>query len=104
MRERGFDWAGLLRAGLRAGLMPAQVWTLTPWELALLTGRSGAEATLGRTGLEALMRAFPDHPAPDESRQGESRPHDPRPNESMPDDRMDHEPTDERMEGQDDGD
>ncbi|KFI33122.1 hypothetical protein CG51_16345 [Haematobacter missouriensis] len=98
MREGGFDWAGLLRAGLRAGLLPAQVWTLTPWELALLTGRGGAQSTLGRTGLEALMHAFPDDPVPDDP-----VPHDQSPM-TAPDDRMGNDPTDERMEGQDDGD
>lgn len=60
MREAAFDWAGLLRAGLRAGLPPSRVWVLTPWELAVVTGRTGAPPTLGRDGLEALMRAFPD--------------------------------------------
>ncbi|WP_313534126.1 rcc01693 family protein [Haematobacter sp.] len=104
MREGGFDWAGLLRAGLRAGLLPAQVWTLTPWELALLTGRSGAQATLGRTGLEALMRAFPDDPVPHDGMPDDHGPDDRMPHDHRPHDRMDHGPTDERMEGQDDGD
>lgn len=59
----GFDWPGILRAGVRGlGLAPAQVWALTPWEFLLLIGRDTDDAPMGRAGLDALMRAFPDAP------------------------------------------
>ncbi|GKY88733.1 rcc01693 family protein [Sinisalibacter aestuarii] len=57
-----FDWAGLMRLGLRGlGLKPAEFWALTPAELLVLLGRDGAESPLGRARLEELARAFPDH-------------------------------------------
>jgi len=56
-----FDWAGLLRLGLRGlGLTPAQFWALTPAELLLMLGKAGGPAPLGRKQLEDLARAFPD--------------------------------------------
>ncbi|MFC2967857.1 rcc01693 family protein [Acidimangrovimonas pyrenivorans] len=61
----GFDWPGLMRAGLsrRAlgglGLTPEAFWRLTPGELRLMLGAEAA-APLGRAGLEALAREFPD--------------------------------------------
>ncbi|GGD40643.1 rcc01693 family protein [Sinisalibacter lacisalsi] len=56
-----FDWAGLMRLGLRGlGLTPAQFWALTPAELMLMLGVDGATAPLGRARLEELARAFPD--------------------------------------------
>ncbi|HHC29781.1 MAG TPA: phage tail assembly chaperone [Rhodobacterales bacterium] len=57
-----FDWAGLLRLGLRAlGLKPAEFWGLTPAELMVMLGREGGDAPLGRARLEELAQAFPDH-------------------------------------------
>jgi len=54
-----FDWPVLMRAGIRGlGLRPAEFWALTPAELHLLLG-SGS-APLQRSGLEALMAAYPD--------------------------------------------
>ena len=54
-----FDWASLLRAGVRGvGLRPDEFWALTPAELHLLLG--GGSAPLGRSGLDALMAAYPD--------------------------------------------
>ena len=54
-----FDWASLLRAGVRGvGLRPDEFWALTPAELHLLLG--GESAPLGRSGLDALMAAYPD--------------------------------------------
>jgi uncharacterized phage protein (TIGR02216 family) len=48
-----------MRAGLRGlGLRPAEFWSLTPAELHLLLG--GGSAPLGRSGLDALMAAYPD--------------------------------------------
>jgi uncharacterized phage protein (TIGR02216 family) len=56
-----FDWAGLMRLGLRGlRLTPAQFWALTPAELMLMLGVDGAAAPLGRARLEELARAFPD--------------------------------------------
>lgn len=55
------DWPGLMRAGLRGlQLEPRHFWALTPAELALMLGQGGAQAPLARSGLDRLMRAFPD--------------------------------------------
>jgi uncharacterized phage protein (TIGR02216 family) len=57
------DWPGLMRAGLHGlRLDPARFWALTPAELALLLGQGGGagQAPLARSGLDRLMRAFPD--------------------------------------------
>ena len=64
----GFDWPALLRAGLRGlGLRPAEFWALTPSELMLMLGiEAGAQAALNRARLDALLRDFPDAPAPKE--------------------------------------
>lgn len=55
-----FDWPALMRAGM-AGLRltPEQFWALTPAELRLMLGNSGA-SPMQRSGLDALMSAFPD--------------------------------------------
>ncbi len=56
----GFDWPGLLRAGLqRLGLRPHEFWALTPAELTLMLGETG-QAPMARVRLEELARAFPD--------------------------------------------
>ena len=60
------DWNGLLRVGLtQLGLRPAEFWNLTPVELALLLGHSGAEAAMSRSALDALLMKYPDAPQPD---------------------------------------
>lgn len=60
-RTRGFDWPGLLRAGVRGlGLSPAAFWALTPYELLLLLGIEGAEPPMARARLEELSQAYPD--------------------------------------------
>ncbi|MFV0513147.1 MAG: rcc01693 family protein [Jhaorihella sp.] len=57
----GFDWPGLMRAGMqRLRLTPEQFWELTPAELRLMLGQGGAGAALDRAGLEALMAHWPD--------------------------------------------
>lgn len=57
----GLDWAAMLRAGFRSGgLRPHEVWALTPAELLLLVGPGRGAAPLGRQGLDALIRHFPD--------------------------------------------
>ncbi|MBV2361324.1 phage tail assembly chaperone [Thalassococcus sp. CAU 1522] len=57
----GFDWPGLMRAGMRGlGLKPAEFWGLTPAELRLLLGENTGSAPMGRTRLDELMAAFPD--------------------------------------------
>ena len=70
MATQQFDWASLLRAGL-AGLhlTPDQFWTLTPAELKLMLGVGDSQA-LQRSGLEALMQAFPDDGAASSQTQG----------------------------------
>ena len=58
----GFDWPGLMRAGLQGlALTPEQFWALTPAELLMmLGGGQGGAAPMGRAGLEALAARFPD--------------------------------------------
>lgn len=55
-----FAWADLLRAGCALGMMPRDVWALTPAELAFLLGKEGSAAPLSRQRLEELAAAFPD--------------------------------------------
>ena len=57
----GFDWAGLLRAGMARGLAPREVWRLTPAELAFLLGKAGGPPGLTRARLEELAAAYPDN-------------------------------------------
>ncbi len=57
----GFDWPGLMQAGLRGlGLKPAEFWALTPAELRLMLGEAQGAAPLVRDRLDALMQAYPD--------------------------------------------
>jgi uncharacterized phage protein (TIGR02216 family) len=57
----GFDWAGLMRHGLRGlGLAPAEFWALTPVEFLVKLGLDGAEAPLNRARLFELAARFPD--------------------------------------------
>jgi uncharacterized phage protein (TIGR02216 family) len=56
----GFDWPGLMRAGLARGIGPRAFWVLTPAELAFLLGRSGGAAALTRARLEELAALYPD--------------------------------------------
>lgn len=57
----GLDWPGLMRAGLtRLQLRPEEFWDLTPLELQLMLGPQATEPGLNRSGLEELMRRFPD--------------------------------------------
>ncbi|MBS1303588.1 rcc01693 family protein [Loktanella sp. SALINAS62] len=56
------DWAGLLRAGLVGlRLTPDAFWRLTPAELAIMLGDTGAPRAMTRSGLDALVARFPDH-------------------------------------------
>lgn len=55
------DWEGLMRAGLQGlRLEPRVFWALTPAELALMLGLPSVARPLGRDGLAALMRQWPD--------------------------------------------
>ena len=57
----GLDWAGLMQAGLHGlRLTPDQFWRLTPLELAMMLGAAGAQGPMQRSGLDALMAAYPD--------------------------------------------
>ncbi len=56
-----FDWPALMRAGMQGlRLTPEQFWRLTPAELRLMLGQGGAQSPLNRSGLDALMAAWPD--------------------------------------------
>ncbi|MFO8126935.1 rcc01693 family protein [Yoonia sp.] len=55
------DWAGLMRAGLhQLRLPPREFWALTPAELQIMLGATGAVAAMGRVQFDALLRDFPD--------------------------------------------
>jgi uncharacterized phage protein (TIGR02216 family) len=57
----GFDWPGLMRAGMRGlGLRPAEFWALTPAELRLMLDRGGPGAAMGRARLDELAARWPD--------------------------------------------
>ncbi|MBC7155311.1 MAG: phage tail assembly chaperone [Rhodobacteraceae bacterium] len=57
----GFDWPGLMRAGMRGlGLAPDTFWALTPVELLVMLGLEAGSAPMTRAGLEALARDYPD--------------------------------------------
>jgi uncharacterized phage protein (TIGR02216 family) len=57
----GFDWPGLMRAGMRGlGLKPDDFWRLTPGELVLMLGEGGGVRPLSRARLDELVRAYPD--------------------------------------------
>lgn len=57
-----FDWAGLMRLGLRGlRLSPDQFWNLTPAELALMAGLDPqAVPTMARARLAELSALYPD--------------------------------------------
>lgn len=57
----GFDWPGLMRAGLQGlRLRPGEFWALSPAELMLMLGRGAGAPPLSRARLEELAAAFPD--------------------------------------------
>ncbi|MDP5215943.1 phage tail assembly chaperone [Ruegeria sp. 2205SS24-7] len=57
----GFDWPDLMRAGMQGlRLSPQAFWQLTPAELRLMLGQAAAGRPLDRTGLDALLAAYPD--------------------------------------------
>ena len=57
-----FPWETVLHAGLcLLRLAPGDFWAMTPVEFFAMTGGMRAtKAGLDRTGLEGLMRRFPD--------------------------------------------
>jgi uncharacterized phage protein (TIGR02216 family) len=66
-----FDWPVLLQVGLgRLRLTPDRFWALTPVELRLMAGPAKGPPALGRSGLAALMKSFPD--LPEQPRKGET--------------------------------
>ncbi len=57
----GFNWPDLMRAGMVGlRLTPEQFWRLTPAELRLMLGQGAGIPAMSRTGLDALLAAFPD--------------------------------------------
>lgn len=57
----GFDWPGLMRAGLyRLRLTPEQFWRLTPAELRLMLGQDSSMPAMNRARLGKLLAAWPD--------------------------------------------
>ena len=57
----GLDWPALLRAGLQTlRLKPAEFWSLTPAELALMLGLDQRPLPMGRARLLQLTEQFPD--------------------------------------------
>lgn len=59
--SEGFDWPGLMRAGMRGlGLSPDVFWALTPAELWLLLGAEAGRMPMGRSRLDELSAAYPD--------------------------------------------
>ena len=59
--SRAFDWPGLMRAGMVGlRLTPDRFWALTPVELLLMLGISGAAPPMARARLDELARAYPD--------------------------------------------
>ncbi|MCB5197844.1 phage tail assembly chaperone [Loktanella sp. TSTF-M6] len=55
------DWAALMRAGMcQLGLAPDAFWRLTPAELSLMLGLADVQRPMDRSGLDALLAAFPD--------------------------------------------
>lgn len=56
-----FPWQAAIDAGLRGlRLAPHDFWAMTPRELHAALGGLMHQGQPDRTGLEALMRAFPD--------------------------------------------
>ena len=57
----GFDWAGLMRAGLgQLRLTPDQFWRLSPMELRMMLGAEAAIPPLTKARLDELAAAYPD--------------------------------------------
>ncbi|WP_170363237.1 rcc01693 family protein [Ruegeria arenilitoris] len=57
----GFDWPGLMRAGLHGlRLTPDQFWRLTPAELRLMLGQGRGMPAMNRARLDKLLAAWPD--------------------------------------------
>ncbi|MBJ6373611.1 rcc01693 family protein [Sedimentitalea arenosa] len=57
----GFDWPALMQAGLQGlRLKPSEFWSLTPAELRLMLGHGAVQGALSRSGLDALIAAYPD--------------------------------------------
>ena len=58
----GFDWPGLMRAGMCGlRLTPDQFWRLTPAELLIMLGLdAGGGSRMGRARLLELAARYPD--------------------------------------------
>ena len=61
MSTRAFDWAALMRLGLRdLRLSPAEFWALTPFELLLMAGIDTPAPAMTRARLCDLLARYPD--------------------------------------------
>ncbi|MEI2686754.1 MAG: rcc01693 family protein [Cypionkella sp.] len=59
----GFDWPGLMRAGLtHLRLTPEAFWRLTPLELRMMLGAEQALPPLTKARLDELALIYPDQP------------------------------------------
>ncbi|WP_421748093.1 rcc01693 family protein [Cognatishimia sp.] len=67
LSKGGFDWAALMRAGLRGlQLRPQEFWALTPAELAMMLGQTKGVAPMSRSQLDQLLMAYPDQKETDD--------------------------------------
>lgn len=56
-----FNWPALMRAGMHGlRLRPEDFWALTPVELQLMLGAASGAASMNKSGLDALLKAYPD--------------------------------------------
>ena len=61
MNSPAFDWPALLRAGLQTlRLKPAEFWSLTPAELALMLGLDQRPLPMKHARLLQLFEQYPD--------------------------------------------
>jgi len=57
----GISWPELMKFGLcDLSLSPEVFWSLTPVELMMMAGQAGSPRAIGRSGLDELMKKFPD--------------------------------------------
>ncbi|MEP2530659.1 rcc01693 family protein [Shimia sp.] len=58
---KAFDWPALMRIAIQElQMQPDRFWALTPVEFTMIVSRGNGLAPLSRTGLDALLNAYPD--------------------------------------------